>query len=59
MDSTFSYEGADSSKDPAKRESRVELPGKAKSDLLERLAILAFVAIAALYLASAIYGLIF
>ena len=59
MDSTISHESVPAVKDPANREKQVELPQKATSDLLERLAMLAFVTVAALYLATAIYGLIF
>ena len=59
MDSTFSHESVAGVKDPANRDTQVELPKKASSDLLERLAMMAFVTVAALYLATAIYGLIF
>jgi hypothetical protein len=59
MDSTFSHESVVNVKDLAKREKEVELSKKADSDLLERLAMVAFVAVAALYLATAIYALIF
>ncbi len=59
MDSTFSHESVATVKDLAKREHQVELSKQAGSDLLELLAMVAFVAVGSLYLATAIYGLIF